>query len=62
MVLNFKDWLEMQESGTSTACIAGFSRIVMPLITRQWPTLLKDDDDEEEHHHKKKKSKKKKSS
>jgi hypothetical protein len=38
--VRFKEWLELQEIGTSTSCIAGFSRIVMPLVTRQWPSQV----------------------
>lgn len=34
--MKFKDWL-MKEVGTSTSCIAGFSRIAIPMVTRQWP-------------------------
>ncbi len=34
--MRFKDWL-LKETGTSTSCIAGFSRMTLPLVTRQWP-------------------------
>lgn len=30
--------MEMQESMTSTSCIAGFSRIAIPLVRRLWPS------------------------
>jgi hypothetical protein len=52
-MLSFKDWLkakEINEVGTSTSCIANFTRIALPLVTRQW---VPSDDDE-----KKKKKKK----
>lgn len=35
--MKFKEWLEIQETMTSTGDIAGFSRIVMPLSRRLWP-------------------------
>ncbi len=35
--MKFKDWM-MNEVGTSTADIAGFARITLPLIRRQWPS------------------------
>lgn len=34
--LNFKDWM-MQEDGTSSACVAGFARPVMGMVTRKYP-------------------------
>lgn len=34
--MKFKDWM-LQEVGTSTSCIAGFSRITLPLVRRVWP-------------------------
>lgn len=36
--MKFKDWLN--ETMTSTNCIAGFSRIALPLVTRQWPPAV----------------------
>jgi len=35
--MRFKDWL-LKEVGTSTADIAGFRRISIPLVRRMWPT------------------------
>ncbi len=49
--MRFKEWLKLHEVGTSTSCIAGFSRIVLPLVTRKYPN------DQEEKKDKKKKSK-----
>jgi hypothetical protein len=40
--MRFKHWLELQESGTTTSCIASFKRMVLPLITRVWPTEVLD--------------------
>ena len=34
--MRFKDFIAMQESMTSTSCIAGFSRMSIPLIRRNW--------------------------
>lgn len=31
---SFKKWMKLQETGTSTASIAGFSRISIPLVRR----------------------------
>ncbi len=53
--MKFKEWLELNETGTSTGNIAGFPRIVMPLVRRNWPSDLSD-----ENLGKKKKKKKKK--
>ncbi len=33
MILDFKNWL-MQETGTSTACVAHFARPVMGIVRR----------------------------
>lgn len=35
--MGFKEWL-LKEIGTSTACVAGFSRIAIPMQRRIWPT------------------------
>ncbi len=51
--LNFKNWL-MQEDGTSTACIAGFARPVMGMVSRKFP----DEITTEKKHKKHKKHKK----
>jgi hypothetical protein len=37
--MRFKDFME---TGTSTADIAGFSRIALPLVKRVWPTEVED--------------------
>lgn len=34
--MRFKEWLKLQESGTSTGDVAGFSRISIPLVRRVW--------------------------
>lgn len=34
--MRFKDWL-LKEISTSTSCIAGFSRMTLPLVKRTWP-------------------------
>lgn len=34
--MNFREWLKLHETGTSTADIAGFSRITIPLVRRWW--------------------------
>lgn len=33
--LDFRTWLRLQETGTSTGDVAGFSRISIPLVRRQ---------------------------
>lgn len=50
--MRFRDWMKMQETMTSTGCIAGFSRIALPLSRRMWPT---DHSEEEKKEPKKKK-------
>lgn len=55
--MRFKDWF-YSESLTSTGDIAGFSRIVLPLVRRVWTADLSDmDEDEPKKKHKKKKKK-----
>lgn len=34
--MNFKEWMKLQEVGTSTGSIAGFSRIAIPTVRRQF--------------------------
>lgn len=34
--MSFKEWLELQEVGTSTGSVAGFARISLPMVTRQF--------------------------
>lgn len=36
--MRFREFLKLQEAGTSTGDIAGFSRICIPMIRRQWAT------------------------
>ncbi len=36
--MRFKDFINMNETGTSTGDIATFSRIVIPMTRRSWPT------------------------
>lgn len=38
--MTFKEWL-LKETGTSTSCIAGFSRMTLPMVTRTWPVEKK---------------------
>jgi len=35
--MKFKEWMQIQEVGTSTSCVAAFSRITLPLVRRLWP-------------------------
>lgn len=37
--MRFKDWIQT-EAMTSTNCVAGFSRIAIPLVFRQWPPAI----------------------
>jgi hypothetical protein len=37
--MKFKEWL-IQEIGTSTANIAGFRRMTLPLVRRMWPPSI----------------------
>ena len=32
--MKFRDWLKIQETGTSTACVAGFARMALPHVRR----------------------------
>lgn len=46
--MKFKEWL-FKEMSTSTSCIAGFSRMTLPLVKRTWPIAIAsqlDDPDE----------------
>lgn len=64
MQMGFKEWLKLQEVGTGTNAIAVFSRQIMPMVTRIWPTwgepLISDDHDKDDEKPKKKKKKDKK--
>jgi uncharacterized paraquat-inducible protein A len=43
-MMGFKEWL-MKETMTSTGCIAGFSRMTLPLVTRTWiPEIVMEKD------------------
>lgn len=42
--MNFKKWLKMNEVGTSTGSIAGFSRISIPMIRRKWANKWGEED------------------
>jgi hypothetical protein len=58
--LNFKQWIKKElvsESGTSSACVAGFQRMLIPSVRRKWPGGW----GEEDPFFKKKKKKKKSS-
>lgn len=35
--MKFKDWLDLQETGTTTADVAHFSRMCIPLVRRAFP-------------------------
>lgn len=35
--MTFKEFMKLDEVGTSTADVAGFSRICIPLTRRMWP-------------------------
>jgi len=54
--MTFKEWFKLQEVGTSTASIAGFSRMTLPMVRRQFVMAL----GEQDPFFKKKKKKKKK--
>jgi hypothetical protein len=62
--MEFKKWLNLQEIGTTTGSIAVFSRQVMPIVTRIWPTwggsILNDEEEKPKPKHKKKNKKKSK--
>jgi hypothetical protein len=34
--MDFKEWLKLQEVGTSTGSVAGFSRMTIPMVRRQF--------------------------
>lgn len=36
-MIKFKEWVQVRESMTSTACIATFSRPALPMVRRVWP-------------------------
>lgn len=40
--MRFKEFLQLDEAGTTTGDIAGFSRITLPLVRRIWPTEVED--------------------
>lgn len=42
--MRFKKWFNLQEVGTTTADIAGFSRIAIPLVRRWWAIGIEDDE------------------
>lgn len=35
--MKFREWLNLKETMTSTSCVAGFSRIALPMQRRLWP-------------------------
>lgn len=41
--MTFREFITMQETMTSTANIAGYSRITLPLVQRTWPSDLSDE-------------------
>jgi len=34
--MDFKEWLKLHEVGTSTGSVAGFSRMTIPMVRRQF--------------------------
>lgn len=34
--MSFKEWMKLQEVGTSTSSVAGFARIAIPMVRRQF--------------------------
>jgi hypothetical protein len=38
--MKFKEFIDLTETGTSTADIAGFSRICIPLVRRMYPNEI----------------------
>lgn len=34
--MNFKEWMKLQEVGTSTGSVAGFARMTLPMVRRQF--------------------------
>ena len=57
--MNFKEWLELKETMTSTSAIAGFSRMSIPLVRRITPGEFSMDHGQDEFFNKKKKKNKK---
>lgn len=53
--MKFKEWLNLQEVGTSTGDVAAFKLPMGGMVTRTWPTLLTVDERDKKRHHKKKK-------
>ena len=45
--MKFKEWIKLQETGTSTASIAGFSRISIPMVKRTFPGMFVGDTGED---------------
>lgn len=39
-MMSFREWLKLNEAGTSTANVAGFKRISLPMRRRDWARLL----------------------
>jgi hypothetical protein len=54
--MKFKEWLDLQEVGTSTGDVAAFKLPIGGMITRISPTLLTVDDLEKQKKKKKKQS------
>lgn len=42
--MDFKEWLKLQEVGTSTGSVAGFSRMTIPMVRRQFMPHWGEDD------------------
>jgi hypothetical protein len=40
----FSEWLQLRETATSTGDIAGFKRMTLPMVTRQWVGHWGDED------------------
>ena len=42
--MTFKEWMKLQEVGTSTGSVAGFSRMTIPMVRRQFMPHWGEDD------------------
>ena len=59
--LSFREWVKLSETGTSTASVAGFSRISIPMVRRTSPGELAGHIGEDPFFKKRRKKKKRKS-
>ena len=56
--ISFKEWLKLNETGTSTGDVAGFQRRLGSINTRQWASMVGEPWTEEDPFFKKNKKKK----